>query len=307
MRPSLDAAIQQFLDSLAARRSPHTVRSYGADLNQLAVALDGEFDMIPARLQLYLRKYGGSPITRARKLSTLRSFARFCKAQGWLSEDPTESLEAPIRRRSLPKALSRQQAESLLDQPILSRTPLRDQALLELMYSAGLRAAEVVGVDVPDIDFGDLSLRVRGKGNKERIALFGESCRRALEAYISEERVPPSHQRPTPKAHCPHSHTSTLPQSQNPLFTNPKGGRLSTRSLQNVVKRLSLKVGLPDEVSPHTLRHSFATHLLDGGADLKTVQQLLGHENLATTQIYTHISIERLRETVRKAHPRSRK
>ncbi len=285
--PKLDSLIQEFLDNLAARRSPHTVRSYGSDLAQLSRTAGGRFDLSPQTLTLYLRRYGGSAVTRARKLSALRSFARFCKSRGALAEDPTESLEAPIRRRGLPKALSRQQAEELLDQPIRTKTPLRDQALLELLYGAGLRASEAVAVDLKDVDFRDRSLRVRGKGNKERIALFGEPCRRALEAYMEEERTPPV--------------------KGDALFTNPKGGRLTSRSLQNVVKRLARRAGLPADVSPHTLRHSYATHLLDGGADLKTVQQLLGHENLATTQIYTHVSIERLKETVEKAHPRSRR
>lgn len=303
--PTLDAAIQEFLDSLAARRSPHTVRSYGADLAQLAASLDGDFDLKSSSLQLYLRKYGASPTTRARKLSSLRSFVRYCKARGWLDGDPTESLEAPFRRRKLPKALSRRQAEAMLDQPPASRTPLRDQALIELLYGSGLRASEVSGLNLEDVDFQRSSLRVRGKGAKERIALFGEPCRRALDAYVAEERVSPS------RASRPHTAKSDRPKTprreEAPLFTNPWGGRLSTRTIQNAVKRLARSAGLPEDVSPHTLRHTFATHLLDGGADLKTVQQLLGHENLATTQIYTHVSIERLKEAVEKAHPRSRK
>lgn len=283
---TLDAAIQEFLDALAAKRSAHTVRSYGADLAQLSAHLQGRFELTPAALTLYLRKYGSTPVTRARKLSALRSFVRFCRGQGYLDHDPTETLEAPIRRRRLPKALSRQQAEELLDQPNPRKTALRDQALLELMYGAGLRASEVVGVNLADFDLKELSLRVRGKGSKERVALFGDSCRRAIKSYVLEER--------------------TRPVSGDPLFTNPRGGRLTTRTVQNVVRRLARAVGLPDDVSPHALRHSFATHLLDGGADLKTVQQLLGHENLSTTQIYTHISIERLKDAVEKAHPRSK-
>ncbi len=284
---SLDTAIQQFLDRLQATRSPHTVRSYGADLAQLADSLDGEFRMSPTALTLYLRKHGASPPTRARKLASLRTFMRFCREMGYLESDPTESLEAPFRRKRLPKALSRSQAEDLLGQPNESRTPYRDQALLELMYAAGLRASEIVGVDLQDLDSKERALRVRGKGNKERLALFGETCASSLDAYVAIERA--------------------APRAGNPLFTNPKGGRLSTRSVQNVVKKWARRAGLPGDVSPHTLRHSFATHLLDGGADLKTVQQLLGHENLATTQIYTHISIERLKEAVERAHPRSKR
>jgi integrase/recombinase XerC len=281
----LDALIQRFLDNLSVRRSAHTVRSYGSDLAQLAEFL-GEDDLLTAdRLRLFLRRYGTTPVTRARKLATLRSFSRFLRQSGVLETDPTESLEAPYRRKRLPKSLTQTQATELLDQSAVGRSPLRDSALLELMYAAGLRAAEVVSVDLRDVDFSDLSVPVQGKGNKQRVAVFGEACRAALQSYAALERV--------------------RPIKGDPLFTNPRGGRLTVRTVQNVVKRWALHAGLPPETSPHTLRHSFATHLLDGGADLKTVQQLLGHESLATTQIYTHISIDRLRQAVEESHPRS--
>ncbi len=282
----LDSAIQRFLDHLAARRSAHTVRSYGVDLGQLSTFLEGRFELTSFRLQGYLRTYGGGPATRARKLSTLRSFARFLRREGLIEADPTEPLEAPIRRKRLPKALSRQQTGEMLDQTPETRSPLRDGALLELMYSAGLRVSEAVGVDVKDFDWRECSLRVRGKGNKERVALFGEPCLRALIRYNDEERVAPA--------------------QGDALFTNPEGGRLTARTAHRIVKRWARRAGLPPETSPHSLRHSFATHLLDGGADLKSVQQLLGHESLATTQIYTHVSIERLKDAVDKAHPRAK-
>lgn len=283
----LDALIQEFLDHLATRRSPNTVRSYGADLSQLATSLQGEFLLTPDRLRLYLRKYGSTPTTRARKLSTLRTFAKFLKRVGKIESDPTESLEAPISHRRLPKALTQDQAAEFLDLPFEGKTPLRDRAMLELMYAAGLRATEVVTVGVGDLDMREGTVRVHGKGNKDRLSLFGESCRRSLVAYLEQER--------------------TRPIQGDNLFTNPEGKPLSTRSLQTVVKKWALRAGLPPSVSPHTLRHSFATHLLDNGADLKSVQQLLGHESLATTQIYTHVSVERLRKTVDEAHPRSAK
>lgn len=283
----LDQRIQEFLDHLASRRSPHTVRSYGSDLAQLSESLGGEFDLTPSRLRLYLRKYGSSAVTRARKLSTLRTFVKYLKQAGHLQNDPTESLEAPMKRKRLPKGLSLEQTTELLDQPEAGKTPLRDRALLELMYAAGVRASEVVGVNLQDIDFAESTIMVRGKGSKQRITLFGGTCKNALLDYLSGERVAPS--------------------AGDPLFTNKDGKRLTTRTVQNVVKRWALRAGLSPEVSPHTLRHSFATHLLDHGADLKSVQQLLGHESLATTQIYTHISIERLKKTVDEAHPRSGK
>ncbi len=282
---TLDRLIQEYLDLLASRRSANTVRSYGADLAQLSVLTQGRPELTPARLLEYLRKYSKSPTTRARKLSTLRSFCKYLMQTGQLKADPTETLEAPIRRKRLPKALSQSQTAGLLDQADQGKSPLRDRAMLELMYSAGLRASEVVGIDLPSVDLKGGSVSVLGKGSKQRMTLFGRTCRHAIEDYLERERV-----RPT---------------SGDPLFTNAKGKRITTRTLQTTVKRWALAAGLSPDVTPHTLRHSFATHLLDGGADLKSVQQLLGHESLATTQIYTHISVERLKKAVREAHPRS--
>lgn len=281
----MDLWIQRFLDWLAVRRSANTVRSYGADLAQLAQLTDGEADLSTDRLRQFLRTYGTTPATRARKLSTVRSFCRFLKSAGLLDRDPTEPLEAPVKRRRLPKALSLQQTTEMLDREAPGRTPMRDRALLELMYAAGLRVSEVVGLDLSQVDMANRCVLVRGKGNKERVALFGRTCETALQDYLAAERVPP--------------------RDGLPLFTNPMGGRLSSRSVHTVVKKWARLSGLPPETSPHTLRHTFATHLLDGGADLKSVQQLLGHESLATTQIYTHVSIERLKEAVAKSHPRS--
>ncbi len=278
--------VQLFLEHLGARRSAHTVKSYGADLSQLTLHLEGHWDWSAQLLQSYLRTYGGKASTRARKLTVLRQFARFCRERGWLENDPTELLEAPIRRRRLPKALNQPQTAQMLDQiGDFSSTPLRDHALLEIMYSTGLRAAETASLNLNQIDFREGSIRVFGKGNKERIVLFGKTAEAVIKEYEAAER-------------------SCTDPSQ-PLFTNQRGGRLTTRSIQNIIKRWAVQAGLPEDTSPHTLRHSFATHLLDRGADLKTVQQLLGHESLATTQVYTHVSIERLREAVGKAHPKS--
>ncbi|MBI1331859.1 MAG: tyrosine-type recombinase/integrase [Armatimonadetes bacterium] len=282
----MDQHIQHFLDHLRARRSEATVRAYGADLSQLAEFTDGEFSFDTETLRRFLRKHGGSPRTRARKLSTLRTFAKYLRVSEVIDRDPTEPLEAPFRRRNLPKSLNQPQTVDLLDQGDVGRTPKRDRAILELIYSAGLRAAETIGLELGDLNFSDNSVRVIGKGDKERITFFGGAAARAVQEYVEGERV--------------------LPVANDALFTNDKGGRLTTRTVQKIVKRWALAVGLPPETSPHTLRHTFATHLLDGGADLKTVQQLLGHSSLATTQIYTHVSIERLHETVQKAHPKGK-
>lgn len=286
-KSELDGEIVNFLKWLEATKSPQTVRAYRSDLRQLSAMNPLHF--CESALIKYLREHGGSPITRARKLSTLRAFARYLKRVGKLDHDPTEQLEAPIRRKKLPKVLSKHQAENLLDQDPPGKTPLRDRAILELMYSAGLRAAEVVSVRMNALDLSNGLVQVEGKGSKERVTLFGRICARAIEKYLQAERE-------TPKS----------PRPDDALFTNRQGKALTTRTVQNIIKRWAVSSGLPPETSPHTLRHSFATHLLDGGADLKTVQQLLGHESLATTQIYTHISIERLKDTVESAHPKSR-
>lgn len=283
----LDGWIQLFLDHLSATKSPHTVRSYGVDLAQLSSVVTGLDGMHEDSLRLFLRTYGSSPSTRARKLSSLRTFVKFLRQHGAIQADPTQVLEAPFRRRSLPKTLSALQTSELLDQPPVGRSPLRDLAVLELMYAAGLRASEVVSAKLGDLSLKERTLQVRGKGSKDRVTLFGQAAEEALRAYLKEERV-------------------EAQGDDNPIFTNPWGRPLTTRTVQNLVKRWARAAGLPPSTSPHTLRHSFATHLLDGGADLKSVQQLLGHESLSTTQIYTHVSSERLKETISAAHPRSK-
>lgn len=281
----MDEWIQRYLEHLAVRRSLQTVRAYGADLRQYQAHVANRQDLRTETLRSYLRKVGKTPVTRARKLSTLRGFIKFLKSVELIDHDPTEPLEAPIRRERLPKALSQPAVADLLDQVGQTKTPLRDRALLELMYSAGIRVSELVGIDLDHLDPRERAIRVRGKGNKDRITLYGRTADAAIRDYIASERVEPS--------------------QGKPLFTNAQGRRLTTRTVQNVVKRWAMAVGLPPETSPHTLRHSFATHLLDNGADLKSVQQLLGHESLATTQVYTHVSVERLRKVVDAAHPKA--
>lgn len=282
----LKRAVEEFLRHLSASKSPHTVRSYAADLRQLTELCESVADCTQTSLLDYLRAHAPQPTTRARKLATLRSFFRYAKRAGFTADDPTSGLESPIRRRKLPKALNQHQAVELLDQEAHTRCPLRDQAILELMYSTGMRASEAVGLDLGQVDFDSSTIIVRGKGNKERVVLFTSTCASALHQYVENERVRPG--------------------QGDAMFTNARGERITTRTLQNIVKRWAANSGLPPSTSPHTLRHSFATHLLDGGAELKTVQQLLGHESLATTQIYTHVSIERLRDAVNAAHPKSK-
>ncbi len=282
---AIDVPIQQFLDSLAVKKSPNTVRAYGTDLAQLSQVAASVDELSTDCLRGYLRTFSSTGRTRARKLSTLRAFCRYlCRAK-LMKRDASEPLVAPIKRVKLPKPLTQHQANALLDQNAPSRTPFRDLALLELMYSAGLRVSELVGVNLKDVDFANNLVPVIGKGSKERMALFGETCKTRLIAYIDQERI--------------------APLEGDALFTNPKGVRLTSRSVQTIIKKWAIPAGLEPTISPHTLRHTFATHLLDGGADLKSVQQLLGHESLATTQIYTHVSVDRLREAVGRHHPRS--
>ncbi len=274
----MDEAIEGFLAHLAARRAANTVRAYAADLAPLRT---GEFPLTTERLRLLLRAEAPHPATRARKLSSLRAFCRWAIGQGLMTDDPTVRLEPPIRRRPLPRGVSAPEAADLMAVAVSAR----DRALLELLYGAGLRVSEASGLDLHDLDLEARTARVRGKGAKERMVVFGEPCRRALVDYLAERVVP---------------------SSGAPFFTNARGGRLTVRSMHTAVTHAAGAAGLP-ALSPHGLRHSFATHLLDGGADLKSVQQLLGHEDLATTQVYTHVSVERLRAAVSSAHPRARK
>lgn len=279
----LAEVIQGFLASVRARRSPQTLRAYASDMEQYAKHVEGKFEFTQESCQSFLRAYSSTSVTRARKLSTLRGFARYLLSIGKIAADPTEALEAPIRRKPLPKVLSALEVSDLFEKQV-GELSLRDRALLELAYAAGLRASEIVSLNRDDLQMRERVIRVVGKGNKERVVLFGTEAERALTEYLASRK-----------------------DSESALFVNAKGGRLTTRSVQNIVKRWAMNAGLPEWVSPHTLRHSFATHLLDGGADLKSVQQLLGHANLGTTQVYTHLSMERLKDTVEKAHPRSKK
>ncbi len=289
----LDEAVERFLTRLSAMRAPHTVKAYGTDLAQLvAYALEAGIERVEhlnARLvRSWLDSYrAASRRTRERKLSCLRAFLKFCRTMGWLTHDPSATIALPVHRRPLPRVLTQPQAEQLMQAPELDDEPLRlrDRAILELLYATGVRVSELAGLDVDALDMAQSAARVRGKGGRERFVLFGQAAHEALVEYLQRAR----------------------PQLMNPrkptraLFLNAQGGRLSTRSLHRLVKRYGAHIGV--DISPHALRHSFATHMLDGGADLRTVQELLGHRRLTTTQIYTHLTLDRLRQTVRRALP----
>jgi integrase/recombinase XerD len=230
-----------------------------------------------------------SPATIHRKTACLRSFYRHLRREGLRESDPTASISAPRRGRRLPKVLNRDEVAKLLAQPKgTAPTALRDRALLELMYACGLRASEAIGIEVRDIDMEDAVLRARGKGSKERIVPVGRQAAAAVAAYLRGGR-------PKLVGLAPEPH----------LFVNQRGAGLTRQGLYKIVQRHAATAGLEHRMSPHTLRHSFATHLLAGGCDLRSLQEMLGHADIATTQMYTHLSADRLKDVYFSAHPRA--
>jgi integrase/recombinase XerD len=230
-----------------------------------------------------------SPATIHRKSACLRSFYRHLRRDGLLDTDPTATLSTPRRSRKLPQVLTRGEIEKLLSQPRGTEpAALRDRALLELMYACGLRASEAIGLELLDVDAQEGVLRARGKGSKERIVPIGQAALRALRTYL--ERGRPALVKGAPEPH---------------LFVNFRGGQLTRQGLYKIVRRHAVTAGLADRMSPHTLRHTFATHLLAGGCDLRSVQEMLGHADVSTTQLYTHLSSERLKDVYFRAHPRA--
>ena len=291
--------IERFLRSLVAERgaSPFTVKSYREDLLQLSEFLVSAGCRRPAdATSAILRRFAGglhgagyAPSTVARKLASTRSFYAFGQREGWVPTNPAKPLRGPKRARKLPRFLTGEEIGRLLAAPRPAASGgLRDRAILELMYSAGLRVRELVGLDDGDLDLRGGTVRVRGKGRRERLGIVGTHARRALESWIAARRAP-----------APGSRVSAL-------FTNRFGNRLSVRGVARLLEKHLLTAGLAGRASPHTLRHSFATHLLDAGADIRSVQELLGHKSLVTTQIYTHVTTSRLLDAFDKAHPRAR-
>src|SRR5438874_3154605 len=230
-----------------------------------------------------------SPATIHRKTACLRSFYRHLRREGVLETDPTATISGPRRGRRLPKVLSRGEVTKLLEQPNGDgATDLRDAALLELMYACGLRASEAIGIEIGDVDLEDGVLRARGKGSKERVVPIGRRAIEAVRRYLEFGRQPLVRGRHVPQ-----------------LFVNFRGEALTRQGLYKIVRRHAAAAGLDDRMSPHTLRHTFATHLLAGGCDLRSVQEMLGHADVATTQLYTHLSSERLKDVYFRAHPRA--
>lgn len=298
------SAIAQFLRYLATERnaSELTVKAYREDLFGLVEWLEATRGDVPRpdamspqdlrAFQAALQQAGYARTTIARKLASLRSFYRFAMRQGIASDNPAKPLRNPRRQRKLPHVLSSKEIGRLLLAPPADDTAgLRDRAILETIYSAGLRVSELVALRDGDLDVHEQIIRVRGKGRKERISPLGSFALKAIQRY-SQRRVR------DPKV-------ESLGRNA-PVFVNRFGRILTTRSVGRMLEKYITMAGLDSRTSPHTLRHSFATHLLDRGADIRSVQELLGHKSLATTQIYTHVSAANLRQVYEKAHPRAR-
>ena len=252
----------------------------GADVSDFLTALaDGDGE----------GRAAASPATIHRKAACLRSFYRHLRREGVRDSDPMAAISGPRRGRRLPKVLTRGEVGKLLEQPRgTDPTALRDRALLELMYACGLRASEAIGITVGDVDLEDGVLRARGKGSKERLVPIGSQAVDAVRRYLERGRPALAKGRPV-----------------TPLFLNFRGDGLTRQGLYKIVRRHAATAGLADRMSPHTLRHTFATHLLAGGCDLRSVQEMLGHADVATTQLYTHLSSQRLKDVYFKAHPRA--
>jgi len=283
---------------LERNASPYTVRNYIREIGECRAYLQGEHvagwqDVTAEQIRRWLAaltRVGIVPASIARRLAECHTFFRYLVREGVIDDSPADRILAPKAPRRLPRYLTVDQITRLLERADDgSPGGLRNRAILELMYGAGLRVGEVHRLDVSDLHLAERDLLVHGKGNKERIAVFGRPAASALGTYLEHGR---------PLLVAPG-------QSARALFLNRRGGRLSVVSLTSIVRQTAKLAGLPLRVTPHMLRHSFATHLLEGGADLRVIQELLGHENLGTTQIYTHVSPQHLRSVYNRCHPRA--
>jgi integrase/recombinase XerD len=290
-----DPDVEAFLALLAARRAPRTVDAYRRDLAALreflgAPVSEATLDDLE-RYTAQLRARGLSPATLARRAAAARTFFRHLQLTGARHDNPAAEIALPRRTRRLPRTLSAGEAERLIE-AAAGTTPraLRDRALVELLYGAGLRVSEAVGLEKGGVDLDERAVRVLGKGGKERVVPIGRQAVEALRRYLARGRP------------C-------LDRRRRPaLFLNAKGGALTRSGAFLILRRLAETAGLePGRVHPHLLRHSFATHLLEGGADLRSVQEMLGHADLSTTELYTHVSDRRRREAYFQAHPHARR
>jgi integrase/recombinase XerD len=298
--------IKHFLTYLSVEKgfSENTLAAYQNDLSQLASFVEREAarqGLIPSwasfnrqgmlSYQLNLKERNYAATTVARKVAAAKSFFKFMVAEGILKDNPTENIASPNVGRLLPKPITISQVRRLLEQPAKKSTPeaKRDKAMLELLYASGMRVSELTSLNLGDVDIEGGFVRCFGKGNKERLVPIYRQAAVAVEEYLKEAR-PKIVRRDEEKA----------------LFLNRRGERLTRQGFWQILKGYAKEAGLNKEITPHTLRHSFATHMLNGGADLRSVQELLGHANISTTQVYTHLTTEHVRRTYDKSHPRSK-
>jgi len=290
--------ISQFLASLKYEKnaSPHTIASYKRDLLQLARYLE-ERKIVLVRIDnvilrgflAKLQENKNKKSTMARKLAAIRSFFQFCIKKKWLEDNPAKAVATPKQEKHVPSFLSEDEMAQFLDLPQTTQPlDLRDKAALELLYATGMRVSELAGLNLDDLNFSERLIRVRGKGKKERLVPFGKKAEDCLTFYIQSR-----------------SQINKGDIEARALFLNYRGERLSSRSVERIVDKYIRLTALRRKISPHSLRHSFASHLLSRGADLRVIQELLGHESLATTQKYTHLDLKHLLEVYKKSHPRS--
>jgi integrase/recombinase XerD len=298
--------IDNFLNYLTVERglSGNTIDAYRNDLTQLAEFANREAgkknimpswanfkrqDMLSYLLDLKERNYAATTV--ARKVAAAKSFFSFMVAEDQIKDSPMENINSPKVGKPLPDAISISQVRQLIEQPTKLSAPeaKRDRAMLELLYASGMRVSELVSLSLNDIDTSGGSVRCFGKGNKERIIPIYQQAAKMVEEYIIQDRPRLTHN-----------------DTEQALFVNQRGDRLTRQGLWQILKAYAKSAGLGKQVTPHTLRHSFATHMLSGGADLRSVQELLGHANISTTQIYTHLTSEHIRRTYDKAHPRAK-
>ncbi|KJS87528.1 MAG: hypothetical protein JM58_04105 [Peptococcaceae bacterium BICA1-8] len=277
--------------------STHTLTAYSKDLKQFFEFFKERKDFLYIITYLDIRQYlaflqsrGINRSTQARKLTAIRSFFKYLKRNKHITNNPSETISSPKKIKKIPTILTEGEITKLLDQSFITEDPLtiRDKAIFELLYSSGLRVSELVSLKIEDINSNYHLVRVMGKGNKERIVPFGNKAWEAVEKYLSSSR-----------------HLLEKKEEVVVLFLNHQGKKLTTRGIRYIIDKYVTKAALSIKISPHVFRHSFATHLLDNGADLRVVQELLGHINLSTTQIYTHVSKARIQQIYKKAHPRA--
>ena len=294
----MNKEILEFLAFLRHEKnaSPHTLSSYERDLRQVAAYLkeagvrwDKAGHLVLRGFLAGLHESKRKRSTIGRKLAALRSFYDFCVRKKWIAENPAKILATPRQEKKMPSFLSEEETAALLDLPRTDKPlDLRDRAVLELFYATGIRVGELTGIEAGDLHFGERLVRVKGKGRKERLVPFGRTAAEALDAY---RRARPLLARPE--------------SGEAAFFLNYRGGRLTPRSVQRMVRKYIRRTAVARKISPHSLRHSFASHLLGRGADLRVIQELLGHASLATTQKYTHMDLKQMIAVYKKSHPRS--